>query len=205
MRGFSDAERRDIEAQLVETARALFTRYGFQKTTIQDITEPVGIAEGTFYRFFDTKSELYLRVLLREQDELIDAVEAELRGETDPGAKLDRLFRTWAAEFEARPLLLESHRAPQELFRGFESDVVSEAKQLIIDRSFPLIRDIQADCDGLVHDVSPHVVFELLSVVEIVAAQRDVHDEIGWSGYTSFKEVLLTVIVQGLLAEQPRS
>lgn len=201
MRGFSDEERREIEEQLIEIARERFTRYGFRKTTVQEITAPVGIAEGTFYQFFETKSEVYFRVLLREQNELIDVVEAELRGVTNPEAQLDRLFRTWMAEFEKRPLLLKSHREPQEISRNIDDKGISEAKRSIMDRMSPLIRDIQDWSDGLVRDLSPQRVFELLSVLEMVAAQREAYDQIGWSGYSAFKETLITVVTQGLLAD----
>lgn len=199
MSGFSDEERREIAERLVETARDRFTRFGFQKTTVREITEPVGIGEGTFYRFFDSKSALYLRVLVREQDEVIDAVRADLEGLTDPAERLDRLFRTWTAEFERRPLLLRSHRAPRQLVRAVDGREVAELRDEVRDRVTPLIEDIQAGSDGYISEIRPEAMIELLSLLELVAANREAHDELGWSGYEAFKEVLITVLEQGLL------
>lgn len=199
MRGFNDEERRDIKNQLIETARERFTRYGFQKTTVQEITDSVGIAEGTFYQFFDSKSELYMRVLVQEQDEVIDAVESDLRGLTDPADQLDQLFRTWMREFEQRPLLLKSHRVPQEILRAVDTEEFPELKQEVMDRISPLIAEIQKRSDGYIADIRPQIVFELLSLLEVVAANSDAYDEVGWSGYNIFKETLITILKQGLL------
>lgn len=203
MRGFSDGERRDIENRLLETARELFSRYGFQKTTVHEITEPVGIAEGTFYQFFDSKSEIYMRVLIREQDEVIDTVESDLQELTDPEEQLDHLFRIWAKEFEQRPLLLESHRAPQEIVQAVDGREFPDAKQAIMDRMSALIEDIQSKSDGYITEISPELVFELLSLIEYIAAHRDAYDELGWSGYDLFKETLIRILQQGLLENGP--
>ncbi len=205
MRGFSDEERKRIENQLVETARQLFTIHGFQKTTVEDITDPVGIAESTFYRFFDTKSEIFVAVLLREQDELIDAVETELQSQTAPEEQLERLFRTWASEFEERPLLLQSHQAPQEALRSIDHESVEGVKQNVLERISPLVEHIQSQSDGFVCDLSPGVIVELLSVVELVVAQKEAHDAYGWSGYATFKDTLIHILVQGLLGDRTAS
>ena len=198
MRGFTDEERTRIESELIDTAQRLFTRHGFQKTTIQDITESVGIAEGTFYRFFDSKSDVYLRVLLREQDELIDTIETELAESRNPREQIERLFRAWADEFERRPLLLRSHQDTQTLMRSVDTAASAEAKEHIIERMAPLIQDIQDRSDGFISELTPQQVFELLSMVELVASHKEAHDRLGWSGYDSFKELLITVLTGGL-------
>ncbi|MFB6141220.1 MAG: TetR/AcrR family transcriptional regulator [Halosimplex sp.] len=201
MSGFSDEERREVEERLVRTGRELFTRYGFQKTTIEDITDSVGIGEGTFYRFFEGKSSLYVRVLVREQDEVIDAVETELDGLVDPAEQLDGLLRTWVAEFEQRPLLLRSHRAPDRILRSVDGLEATELRGSVSERMTPLVANIQERSDGYITEIRPEAVFELLSLLEIVAANRDAHDELGWSGYDEFKEIVITVLKRGLLWE----
>ncbi|WP_231187050.1 TetR/AcrR family transcriptional regulator [Haladaptatus sp. DYF46] len=202
MPGFSDEERDEIESALVDSAQQLFTLYGFQKTTVEDITEPVGIAESTFYRFFDSKTEMYTRVLLREQDEVIDAIESEVEGITDPERKLERLFRTWATEFEKRDLLVRSHREPQNTLRSMNHVDVDEVKSDIIVRVSPIVEDIQANSDGLINDLRPEVIFQLLSVLELIVAQKEAYDEYGW-GYSSFKDTVITILTEGLMGERP--
>ncbi|KZN22523.1 hypothetical protein A4G99_20030 [Haladaptatus sp. R4] len=201
MHNFSDEEREEIREQLIETAQELFTLLSYQKTTIEDITEPVGIAKSTFYRFFDTKGEIYVEVLHRQQDGVIDVVEAELKELQAPERQLERLFQTWTTEFEKRPLLLRSHEAPLEILREVDAQKVEEVKANVIRRIAPLIEDIQARCDGLIRDLTPEMVIELLSVLELVVAQKEGHESYGWSGYSQFKDSLIRIFILGLLSE----
>jgi len=201
MPGFSEEERDEIESALVDSAQQLFTLYGFQKTTVEDITEPVGIAESTFYRFFDSKTEMYTRVLLREQDEVIDAIESDVEGISGPERKLERLFRTWATEFEKRDLLVQSHREPQNTLQSMNHVDVDEVKSDIMIRVSPIVEDIQANSDGLINDVRPEVIFQLLSVLELIAAQKEAYEQYGW-GYSTFKETVITILTQGLMGER---
>jgi len=205
MRGFTDEERDEIEAELLEVARDLFTRYGYKKTSVRDVTEPVGIAEGTFYRFFDSKSELFARVLLREQAELVSAVEAEVANAEAPEEKLERLIGTWSREFEKRPLLLRSHQEPQRLLRSVDSEALETAledgRRQFADRLLPIVREVQDESDGYIAELDPRFVLELLSATELTVAQKDLFEEYGWSEFSEFQDTFATVLVRGLLSD----
>lgn len=69
-RKFTKSEKSNIENELIETSKQLFATFGYQKTSIQNITKRVGIAQGTFYHFFRSKESLYFRALEREEEEL---------------------------------------------------------------------------------------------------------------------------------------
>src|SRR5690625_5412597 len=56
-----------IRNSLIEQGKFLFSKYGFQKTSIREITKDVGIAQGTFYSFFKSKEELYFVILESEE------------------------------------------------------------------------------------------------------------------------------------------
>lgn len=65
-RGFTDRERTAIRNDLIDAGRELFGKYGLKKTSIEDLTKTVGIAQGSFYTFFKSKEKLYLEVIERE-------------------------------------------------------------------------------------------------------------------------------------------
>lgn len=44
---------------LLDSAKSLFIEYGYQKTTIEMITERAGMSIGTFYLYYTGKSEIY--------------------------------------------------------------------------------------------------------------------------------------------------
>ncbi|MBN1534253.1 MAG: TetR/AcrR family transcriptional regulator [Spirochaetes bacterium] len=44
--------------ELLDAAAELFVEKGYQRTTVQDILDRVGVAKGTFYHYFDAKVDL---------------------------------------------------------------------------------------------------------------------------------------------------
>ena len=65
-RGFSDKEKQIIRNKLISAGREFFGKYGLRRTSIEDLTKAAGIAQGSFYTFFDSKEELYLEVINNE-------------------------------------------------------------------------------------------------------------------------------------------
>jgi len=69
-RGFTDNEKKRIEENLIHEGEKLFSRYGLKKTSISDLTQSVGIAQGSFYKFFSSKEELYFEIVERNESEI---------------------------------------------------------------------------------------------------------------------------------------
>ena len=65
-RGFSEQELTEIRKQLIDEARNQYRTRGF-KTGIKDLTEAIGIAPGSFYKFYSSKEELIFTILEEEE------------------------------------------------------------------------------------------------------------------------------------------
>jgi AcrR family transcriptional regulator len=52
---YSDEKREELKKRLLAAALELIKRQGFRKMAISELTERVGIAQGTFYNFFPSK------------------------------------------------------------------------------------------------------------------------------------------------------
>ncbi len=65
----------DIKNLIVGTAKNLFSKFGFQKTTMNEIAQSIHKAKGVLYYYFNNKEDLYVEVLSRELGE----VQGELR------------------------------------------------------------------------------------------------------------------------------
>jgi len=50
-------------AKIVDSARRLFNRHGFDAVSIKQIMADAGLTHGGFYSYFDSKSDLYTEVL----------------------------------------------------------------------------------------------------------------------------------------------
>jgi AcrR family transcriptional regulator len=70
----SDTEKKKTERrlQILDAARDVFARRGYNQTTIDDIVAQAGVARGTFYLYFDDKRAVF--------SELIDRFAAQLTG-----------------------------------------------------------------------------------------------------------------------------
>lgn len=62
-RPWSQKEKQVIKKSLIKEARKLFEKYGLQKTTVDEIVSAACISKGSFYRFYQSKEELYFDVL----------------------------------------------------------------------------------------------------------------------------------------------
>ena len=70
----------DTRETLLKTAQKLFARFGFNKTTVDEIASAAHIAKSTLYHHFASKEEIFRAVIEREGQTLAkrirDAVEA---------------------------------------------------------------------------------------------------------------------------------
>jgi TetR/AcrR family transcriptional regulator, transcriptional repressor for nem operon len=52
-----------VKVKIIESARRLFNRHGFDNVSVQQIMSGAGLTHGGFYSYFRSKSELYIKVL----------------------------------------------------------------------------------------------------------------------------------------------
>ena len=55
--------REQVRKRIVESARRLFNRSGFERVSLDAIMADAGLTRGGFYSYFDSKSDLYAEVL----------------------------------------------------------------------------------------------------------------------------------------------
>jgi TetR/AcrR family transcriptional repressor of nem operon len=55
--------REQVRKKIVESARRLFNRSGFENVSVNAIMEHAGLTRGGFYSYFESKSDLYAEVL----------------------------------------------------------------------------------------------------------------------------------------------
>lgn len=93
-----DAEvRRD---ELLETALVLFLANGYEHTTVEQITDAVGVAKGTFYHYFTSKQDLLEQLVARFSDDVFTQVETAVAA-TD-GTAIERFNALVAASSQVK-------------------------------------------------------------------------------------------------------
>lgn len=77
---FSPEERIEIEGRLLAAAKASFLYFGMNKTTVADITQSAGVAKGTFYLFFNSKGDIFMRLYADEWKLIHDELDQKYLG-----------------------------------------------------------------------------------------------------------------------------
>ena len=73
---------------ILNTAKKMFGRYGLQKTTLDEIARMARVAKATIYNYFGSKDRVYLEVLRREADEIVEKISFLVGQEILPGDKV---------------------------------------------------------------------------------------------------------------------
>jgi len=59
-----------IRDHIIHIARGIFSKFGFKKTTLEDIAEGLGKGKSSIYYYFRSKEEIYKEVLNKEAETL---------------------------------------------------------------------------------------------------------------------------------------
>ena len=63
-----------VVRDIIDTARTLFKKTGFKKTTMGDIARSLGKAKSSLYYYYPSKEDIFEAVLHDEMDELLDQI-----------------------------------------------------------------------------------------------------------------------------------
>ncbi|UYG04174.1 TetR/AcrR family transcriptional regulator [Halomonas sp. LR3S48] len=81
---WSEDRKPQTRARILQAAARLFTRHGFDGTSIDTIMQQAGLTRGAFYAHFDSKSELYAMALRYAAREGVARIELK----SDPCARM---------------------------------------------------------------------------------------------------------------------
>jgi len=100
-----EAEGREARAQrILDAASTLILRYGYHKTTIDDIAREAGVGKGTLYLHWKTREALFAALILHEKVAMAEDIKQRIA--CDPaGATLRGLLKHAALALMQRPLL----------------------------------------------------------------------------------------------------
>src|SRR3979411_3249686 len=74
-------------AAVLGAATRLFARFGFDKTSIDEIAREAGVSKGAVYRHWPSKDALFEATLVREYLRFLDDVHGSLDAETLAGPR----------------------------------------------------------------------------------------------------------------------
>ncbi|GAC1311364.1 MAG: helix-turn-helix domain-containing protein [Ktedonobacteraceae bacterium] len=79
------SKRAQREERILDTAAELMLRWGYNKTTIDDIARYAGIAKGTIYLHWKTREDLFTALMRREYIRLAEDIQQRISGDPEGG------------------------------------------------------------------------------------------------------------------------
>ena len=75
--------RTDKRELILKAAGDCFSRYGYDKTTLEDIGRSLGLNKASLYYYFKNKDEIFIEVVLHEAEKFISSLQSQVEGITD--------------------------------------------------------------------------------------------------------------------------
>jgi AcrR family transcriptional regulator len=116
----------DKKQELIEAAGQIFLRYGYRKTTLDDLADAVGMRKSSLYHYFSSKDELFIEVSRTLLDEEYECFQKALN---KPGTLKESLLSL------SKSVNLHLHKMSEAA-----GELVGE-----INDYFPLVRDAVID------------------------------------------------------------
>ena len=199
-KAFSDAEKSIIDNKLIEAGRDLFSKFGLKKTGIKDITEAVGISQGSFYSFYNSKEELYFTILEAEEEKIQQEIlESDIfKGEITVQSFKEFLLKGFKLIDNNKMVkrLYQNQQEYQQIIRKLPAEKIENHIKNDTEKLMPIITSLQKKEKIIERD--PEIISGLLRSLFLLTLHRE---EIGEEIFPDTIELLIELISQGLIKE----
>lgn len=77
-KSFSEHERSTINQKLIQSCEECWSRYGYKKTSVGEISQMAGISTGAFYLFYKSKEMLFIETAQLVSDRFFSILEKDI-------------------------------------------------------------------------------------------------------------------------------
>lgn len=197
-RKFNDEEREFIKDKLITAGREWFGKFGLKKTSVEELTKSVGIAQGSFYLFFGSKEELYFEIMEQEEERIRLEMEQKLNSQEVMTKQKLRAFLGEA--FKAAD---ESIFVKQMYVDGVLEMVMRKLPKEKLEQNFTRDADVLLPSIRMWQDQGLIVQSDSETIVSMIRAlfMLNLHrKEIGEAQFDATFQLMLDVVVEGLVS-----
>ena len=123
--GKREIQKQQVRERILDEALSLFSKRGFEKTTVADIVGQCDIARGTFYNYFPDMNSLFDALINQLNQRIIEAIQ-HTRKQTDN--LYDYLYGTFKSYFDliGSEQMIQFHIVNQAYIRqsSYQSDLI---------------------------------------------------------------------------------
>lgn len=154
--------------EIIKAAIRVFSRLGYHRTKISDITNELHISTGSFYLYFQNKRELFIDVIDQVFRAIVGEAAIAIKEEKDYFERMKIRGRVFFKNYSLYSEILNQLRAE---IAGGEGWPQEKLKKIYHGLTNPVILEIKGAIDaGLIHPVDPDLMaYCLTGLVEITA------------------------------------
>ncbi len=198
-KAFTETEKETIRAQMQEKGKNLFEKHGLRKTSVDELTEAVGISKGAFYLFYESKEELFMEILEGFEREIQTSI---LNYATYPKAdahkNVSEVLKSFLLTWDNYPLLKNLSQADFDyLVRKLPTERVMQHANSDEEFTNQLIKKIKSD--GIPVKGSPRVIGNLIKSLFFLSLHRE---DMGDAAYTETIHVLIDLVSGHIVGER---
>jgi len=197
-RAFSEHEKEVIRAQMREKGKKLFEKQGLKKTSVDELTEAVGISKGAFYLFYESKEELFLEILEELETDFRERIfDFSVNPKEDARPLLAKLLKSALLTWDRYPLLKNLGMAEYEYLAR---KLPPERIQAHANRDNEFVSDFvkRIKREGIAVRASPRVISNLMKSLFFVSLHRD---DLGKNAYVETMDVLADLVAGYMVGE----
>ncbi|HVP12220.1 MAG TPA: TetR/AcrR family transcriptional regulator [Phycisphaerae bacterium] len=137
--------------QILDVAARVFAELGYADTDVQIVADTLRIGKGTIYRYFPSKSELFLAAVDRGMRLLSEEVRRAIEHRDDPLDRITTAIRVYLAFFKTYPELVELFIQERAAFRHRKQSIYFQHREANLPQWQELYRQLAAR--GRIRDV----------------------------------------------------
>ena len=150
MNAFSPEKRESIESRMIEEGFSMLKAGGLRNICIEEIARKCGVAKGSFYSFFDTKTAFIYRIMVAKREEAKRKLQDHLQ---DGKLSFDGLYQylLWLAQSDLDIFAHLSEKEQQELKRQWPASWLNNDSNniLTVSRILDCLEKPRQDADKL--------------------------------------------------------
>lgn len=197
-KAFSEHEKETIRVQMREKGKKLFEQQGLKKTSVDELTEAVGISKGAFYIFFESKEELFLEILEQIEREIQTSILGfTLKPKADARKNVSGMLKSFLLTWDTYPLLKNFSKSDFDyLVRKVPADRVMQHANNDETFTNEFIKKIKHE--GITVKASPRVVGNLIKSLFFMSLHRE---DLGKDAYAETMDVMIELVAGYVVGE----
>lgn len=170
---FTDLEKENIKRRSINSCEKKWSKFGYRKTKVEELCIEAGISKGAFYKFYNSKEELFLDVMINVQNRFVNQIYSGLH-ENITKKEFAHLLKNVYKEFVKIPFIFETqspdfitfiNKLPDDKVKELTSRSNYDLDKIIGETNLILDKRLALSCLGLIFSPIPEEQQNLLEKV----------------------------------------